>query len=153
MQPGALPSIIWLSVLFKYSSPALSEDLHPLLNLIFWNLIMFHGVIYFNCVTGYPLSSFNLKLKYLCSGKILIPFFYIFVTFIYSFLSSGSPVIHILDFLDQSSNFLFCPNFQLFILLFWRFPESYLPCILWILFLTWLIISGNTFFFSVPLVF
>ena len=105
---------------------------------------MFHGVIYFHCVTGYSLSSFNVKLKYLCSGKILTPFLNILVTFIYSVLSSGSPMIHILDFLDQSSNFLFCLNFQLFILLFWRFPESYLPCILWILFLTWLIISGNT---------
>ena len=105
--------------------------------------MMFHGVIYFHCVTGYSLSSFNVKLKYLCSGKILIPFLNILVTFTLFFLLALH-MIHILDFLDQSSNFLFCLNFQLFILLFWRFPESYLPCILWILFLTWLIISGNT---------
>ena len=74
-------AVIWLPVLCKYSSPALSEDLHPLLNLIFWNIMMFHGVIYFHCVTGYSLSSFNVKLKYLCSGKILIPFLNILVTF------------------------------------------------------------------------
>lgn len=54
-------------------------------------------------------------------------------------------MIYILDCLDQSSNFLFCPSFHLFALLFWI--SSILSSThFWILFLTWLIISKNTAF-------
>lgn len=55
-------AIVWLPVLFKYSSPALLKTLHPLKSDI---LKRHHvpGVFYFHCVTGYWLNSFNLKLN------------------------------------------------------------------------------------------